>query len=167
MKIAEDANTLALKPQKRIYMARIKIELPGHVDFRTEIALRIGDINYGGHLGNDAVLSLVHESRVQLFASLGFSELNVQGLGIILTDAAVVYKTEAFYGDRLCIELAVSEFNRYGCDIYYRLSNTETGKEVARAKTGLVFFDYAARKLHAVPAVFRDKFNSSDKDNKQ
>lgn len=148
-------------------MARIKIPLPTHVDFSTEIALRIGDINYGGHLGNDSVLSLVHEARVQLFASLGFAELDIAGLGIILTDAAVVYKAEAFYGDRLRVELAVDEFSRYGCDIYYRLSNTETGKEVARAKTGLVFFDYAARKLHAVPAVFREKFTSSDKEREQ
>lgn len=167
MKIAGDTNTLANNLYIRIGMARIKINLPAHIDFTTDIALRIGDINYGGHLGNDAVLSLVHEARVQLFAALGFSELNVQGLGIILTDAAVVYKTEAFYGDRLRIELAVDEFSRYGCDIFYRLSNTETGKEVARAKTGLVFFDYAARKLHDVPAVFRAKFTSSDKDREQ
>lgn len=164
MKIARDTNTLAGKPYIRFGMARIKITLPDHTDFVTEIALRIGDINYGGHLGNDAVLSLVHEARVRLFASLGFAELDIDGLGIILTDAAVVYKAEAFYGDRLRIALAVDEFNRYGCDIFYRLSNTETGKEVARAKTGLVFFDYAARKLHAVPAVFRAKFTSSSDD---
>ncbi len=167
MKIAEDANTLADRLYIRICMARIKITLPTHVDFSTEIALRIGDINYGGHLGNDAVLALVHEARVQLFASLGFAELDIAGLGIILTDAAVVYKAEAFYGDRLRVALAVDEFSRYGCDIYYCLSNTETGKEVARAKTGLVFFDYAARKLHAVPAVFRAKFTSSDKEREQ
>ena len=71
MKIAEDANTLADRLYIRICMARIKITLPTHVDFSTEIALRIGDINYGGHLGNDAVLALVHEARVQLFVSQG------------------------------------------------------------------------------------------------
>lgn len=148
-------------------MARIKLALPRHVDFTTELALRIGDINYGGHLGNDAVLSLVHEARVQWLAALGFSELNVAGPGIILSDAVIVFKSEGFYGDRLRITLAVDEFNRYGCDVFYCLSHTETGKEVARAKTGLVFFDYAARKLHAVPAVFRAKFTSSDKEREQ
>jgi len=89
--------------------------------------------------------------------------LNVAGPGIILSDAVIVFKSEGFYGDRLRITLAVDEFNRYGCDVFYCLSHTETGKEVARAKTGVVFFDYAARKLHAVPALFRAHFpNSSD-----
>ena len=45
-------------------MSRIKIPLPEKKDFSTEIKLRISDINYGGHMGNDAVLTIVHEARL-------------------------------------------------------------------------------------------------------
>ena len=48
-------------------MARVKLTLPDACHFHTEVAVRIGDINYGGHLGNDAVLSLAHEARLQYF----------------------------------------------------------------------------------------------------
>ena len=46
-------------------MARVKLQLPANFLFSTEIPIRISDINYGGHLGNDAVLSIVHEARIQ------------------------------------------------------------------------------------------------------
>ena len=44
-------------------MPRLTIELPGHRDFTTRVTVAIGDINYGGHLGNDAVLRLAQEAR--------------------------------------------------------------------------------------------------------
>ncbi|MBB5020013.1 4-hydroxybenzoyl-CoA thioesterase [Chitinivorax tropicus] len=142
-------------------MARIKLELPAHVDFETRIRLRIGDINYGGHLGNDAVLSLIHEARVQFLAHLGYTELNVEGHGIILADAAVVYRAEAFYGDELAIKLALDDFNRYGCDFFYGLTELKSGKEVAKAKTNVVFFDYAARRPVDIPAAFLSRLSQS------
>jgi acyl-CoA thioesterase FadM len=80
-------------------MPRIKLDLPKHFHFTTEIPIRISDINYGGHLGNDAVLSILHESRVRLLLEHGYSEFNVEGVGIIMTDSAIVYKSEAFYGE--------------------------------------------------------------------
>ena len=46
-------------------MARVEIELPEQFPFATEIPIRISDINYGNHLGNDAVLSLAQEARVR------------------------------------------------------------------------------------------------------
>jgi 4-hydroxybenzoyl-CoA thioesterase len=33
-----------------------------------------------------------------------------------------------------------------------------SGREVARGKTGIVFFDYATRKTAPVPAAFRAQF---------
>jgi hypothetical protein len=45
------------------------------------------DINYGGHLGNDAVLSLVHEARVRFLKQQGYTENNIEGAGIIMADA--------------------------------------------------------------------------------
>ncbi|MFZ0610783.1 MAG: thioesterase family protein [Desulfobacterales bacterium] len=135
-------------------MARIAIPLPEVFSFTTDIQVRIGDINYGNHLGNDALLSLVHEARVRFLQSLGFSELNIAGSGLMLTDAAIVYKSQAFYGDLLTVFMAVGDFNKYGCDFFYKVTQKTSGKEVAHAKTGAVFFDYSHQKMVAVPAAF-------------
>ncbi len=139
-------------------MARIRIPLPEHFPFRTELTVRITDINYGKHLGNDSLLSLVHEGRARFFRHHGFSEMNLGGAGIVIADAAVVYRAEAFFGDRLAIEIGGQDFHRAGGDLVYRVSNGEDGREVAIAKTGVVFFDYDARKVRPAPPEFRALF---------
>jgi acyl-CoA thioesterase FadM len=141
-------------------MPRIRIDLPETFDFSTDLRVRIGDVNYGGHLGNDALLSLLHEARVRFLNGLGFSEGDAGGAGIIMTDAAIVYRAEAFQGETLRIDIAVGELTRHGCDFIYRVTNRETGKEVARAKTGIVFFDYRRRKIVRVPDAFRARLRS-------
>lgn len=135
-------------------MARIKIDLPAEFTWETELTVRVTDINYGGHLGNDSVLSLVHEARARWFRALGYSELDVEGLGIVVADAALVYRAEAFFGERLRIRLAPADHNKYGFDLLYRLENAETGDEIARAKTGVVFLDYRQRRVSRVPSGF-------------
>ncbi|GAO02722.1 hypothetical protein PSR1_01595 [Anaeromyxobacter sp. PSR-1] len=116
-------------------------------------------MNYGGHLGNDAVLSLVHEARVRLFARHGWTELDVGGPGILMVDAAVVYRAEGAWGMTLRVDVAVADLGSRGCDLLYRLSDAASGKEIARAKTGIVFFDYAARRVVHVPDAFRSAFD--------
>lgn len=139
-------------------MARIKIEMPDHFTFNIELPIRIGDINYGGHLSNDAVLSMVHEARIQFLKNYQYGELDVEGLGIIMTDSAIVYKAEGFHGETVKIDVAIADFNKYGCDFYYLLSNKQTAVEIAHAKTGVVFFDYDERKVVSVPDNFKMKF---------
>jgi 4-hydroxybenzoyl-CoA thioesterase len=138
-------------------MARIIIELPEHFVFSTEIDVYIGHINYGNHLDNALLLGLVSEARVRFFKSLGYRELDVEGVGIIVADAAVQYKAEAFHGDKLKFEMTAADFNKYGCDLVWRASKAASGDEVARGKTGIVFFDYAARKMAPVPEAFKRK----------
>jgi len=138
-------------------MARVKLTLPAFLPFKTEIPIRISDINYGGHLGNDAVLSIVHETRIQFLQNLGYSELNIEGLGIIMTDAVVVYSSEGFYGDVLMIETGVTDFQAANCDFVFKLTNKTTGKEVARVKTGIVFLNPQTRKISPLPEPFRKK----------
>jgi acyl-CoA thioesterase FadM len=135
-------------------MARVKIELPEKFIFSTEIPLRISDINYGGHLGNDSVLSIAHEARIRFFNKHGFKEKDVAGAGIIMVDAAVQYNAEGFYGDVLIIELGIKDITKTGCDIVYQLTNKKSGKSVAIVKTGVVFFDYQKRKVVPIPEVF-------------
>ena len=140
-------------------MARIELNLPESFSFSTDVCVRIGDINYGNHLGNDALLSLVHEARLQFLQSRGFSELDIDGCGLILTDAVIVYKSQGFHGDLLTIFAAVGDFNKYGCDFFYKVIRKSGGKEVARAKTGIVFFDYNRQKMVPVPAAFLNAFS--------
>lgn len=142
-------------------MPRIKLDLPSKFHFTTEIPIRITDINYGGHLGNDSVLSILHEARIRLFIEHGWTELNVEGsVGIIMSDSVIVYKSEAFYGESLRIQIAVQDFSKYGCDIYYLVRERENGREVVHAKTGIAFFNYQERALSEVPKIFQQQFST-------
>ncbi|HEY9006558.1 acyl-CoA thioesterase [Ohtaekwangia sp.] len=143
-------------------MPRIQITLPEKFIFTTELPVRVSDLNYGAHVGNDAILTLMQEARVILYRSLGFKdEISFDGaVGQIIADAAIQYKSEAFLGDRLVIKIAVDDFSRFGFEMYYLLENTATGKEVARGKTGIVCFDYEKRKIAAIPLVLLEKLQS-------
>lgn len=137
-------------------MARVKIDLPDRVVFSCEIPVRITDVNYGGHVGNDSLLSLLHEARVQFLRNFGFSAKNVAGKGIIMADAVLVYKSEIFYGETLTIDVGLADIQRHGLDLTYKVSSN--GKEVARAKTGIVFFDYDKRAIASMPEEFKNRF---------
>ena len=143
-------------------MARIKIDIPIKFIFKTEIPVRITDINYGGHLGNDSLLSIVHEARIRFLKHFGYSESDVEGNGIIMIDAAIQYKSEGFYGDELIVEVTVNDFSGIGCDFVFRITNKNTSKEIALVKTGIVFFDYEKRKTTPVPNLFKSKIESAN-----
>lgn len=138
-------------------MARIKLTLPEGFSFTTDIPVRITDINYGGHLGNDSVFALIHEARVRYLKKQGYSELDICGVGLIQSDAVIVFRSEAFYGDIITVDVTVDEFSATGCDFFFLLKNKETDKEVARAKTGIAFFDYQKKKPVKVPEEFAKK----------
>ncbi|WP_287879791.1 thioesterase family protein [Aquitalea sp.] len=140
-------------------MARIKIALPDQFIYQTSMDVRIGDINYGGHMANDAILRLAHEARLRWLKSMGYSELDVEGVGIIMADAAVMYRAEAFHGDSLLFKLGVCDSNKYGLDIVYQAIDGNSGKEVARLKTGIVFFDYQTRQVAVMPPAFVTRLN--------
>ena len=135
-------------------MQRIRIEQPAAYTFSTRIAIRITDLNYGNHVGNDAFLSLVHEARMQFLQSLGFSELNLDGAGLIMADAAMEYKAELHYGDTVLIEVAAHGFSAIGFDLVYRMTMEREGvaKLAGLAKTGMICFDYQEKKPVNIPA---------------
>lgn len=134
-------------------MARIKIDIPENSIAQIILPVRITDINYGNHLGNDSLVSIVHEARVQWLKQHDYTELNVEGIGLIMSDLAVEYKSESFYGDQLTIKIAVGEITAVSFELYYHIFNQHK-KEIAKAKTGMVCYDYEKKKMAAVPADF-------------
>lgn len=142
-------------------MARIQIELPENFAFSTEIALYLSHMNYGGHLDNALLLTVVSEARARFFKSLGYSELDVEGIGIVISDAALQYRSEAFHGEVMIVRMTAAEFSKFGCDLYWCMNEQSSGREVARGKTGIVFFDYTTRKMAPVPHGFRARLTTS------
>ena len=141
-------------------MARIKLVFPDRVLFTTYIPVRIQDVNYGGHVGNDAILSILHEVRVQFLFYLGTKgELDVFGTGIIMADAAIMYQGEGFHEDVFTVEVGVADISSVGFDMYYRVTTArkEQTIAIATAKTGILCFDYTQRKVAKMPAALLEK----------
>ncbi len=138
-------------------MARIKLLPPDNFSFHTKIPVRITDVNYGGHVGNDAILGLLHEVRMQFLQHYNFTEMELGGSSLIMSDVAIEFKSELFYGDSIMAYATATELSRVGFDIFYRLTKTIDAKEVtvALAKTGMICFDYTSKKIMAVPEVVK------------
>lgn len=140
-------------------MARIKIHLPPNFTFSCIIPVRITDINYGGHVGNDTVLTIIHEARMQFLKKLGSTEMDFAGTGMIMADAAVEFKSELFYGDVVIASVAANEISKIGFDLFYKLEKESDGKRtlIAIAKTGMICYDYERKKIVAVPEAAKQK----------
>ena len=123
--------------------------------FQTALTVQVGDVNYGGHLANDAVLRLCHEARVRWLAALGFTELDAGGAGLIMADAAVQYLAQAHHGDALQIEMGAEEAGKGGFVLLYHMVRVRDGKTVARVRTGMVCFDYAAQRVCRLPQALK------------
>jgi acyl-CoA thioester hydrolase len=143
-------------------MAKISIEVPSSFSFSTTIPVRITDINYGGHAGNDAFLSLIHEARMQYLKKHGLSELDFAGIGLIMRDAGIEFKDELFYGEIVIASVTATEFSKASFEIYYKLEKEINGarKLVAVAKTGMIGYDYAKKKIASLPQSAVDSLQS-------
>ncbi len=138
-------------------MARIKLVVPSHSIFTTSIPVRISDINYGNHVGNDAFVSILHEARMQWLTSHHFTELNIDGVGLIMSDLALEFKQESFYSDIIEVEINVGELTSAGFELYYQLFTSRNKQHIllANAKTGMVCYHYKHKKVTAIPEILK------------
>ena len=164
--------------------------MPQAFSFRCEIPVRITDLNYGGHAGNDTILSLVHEARMQFLSSLGYTEMNIEGVGMIMADAAIEFRSELFYPERILVSVQAAGFSKIGFDLYYQVerqpaadsqqpaadsqqsavdsqqsaadSQQPAGRPqlVALVKTGMICYDYDRKKIVSLPGGAREKLGA-------
>jgi acyl-CoA thioester hydrolase len=144
-------------------MARVILDLPSEFRFSTAISIRITDINYGGHAGNDTILSLVHEARMQFLNSLGYTEMNCGGTGLIMTDAAIEFKKELFYGEVVTVSVVAANFSKISFELFYKMEKQAEDKTVlvSKVKTSMVCFDYTAKKIAAFSPEVMEKLTTA------
>ena len=135
-------------------MPRLKMEMPENfLDLSIKIPVRITDINYGDHVGNDAIVSIVHEARVQFLQHHNFTELNIEGIGLIMAELQIEFKNESFYKDIIEVKIGVGQLTNVGFELFYHLKTFRNNSEViiANAKTGMVCYNYEIKKVVAIP----------------
>lgn len=128
--------------------------MPDLILYQTTLDIHVQHLNYGGHLGNDSLISLIHEARMRFLTWLGVSEIDVGGTALIMTDSVVVYQSEGFYANRLLIKIGVKDVTPKSFDLYYEVINETTEKPLALVKTGMLGFDYVLRKTKTLPESF-------------
>ncbi len=140
-------------------MARLQLDF-SHASFffTTHMTVRVTDVNMGGHLGNDSMISMLSEARARFLFHCGIDEINANQQGIIVTDLATMYRAEAHARDQLRIEMGVMDLNLYGGDIIFRVTRPADQTLIALAKYGFVFFDYHLGKVRPMPDATRKRF---------
>ena len=135
-------------------MPRIKLKRQDNYEFLYKKNLSVRDINYGGHLGNDAVVSIIHEARLDLLKQLGFTELNLGDgkTGIIMADLVVNYIEEAFMFDQINVMSHIDEITSASFRIFHNF--TKKDSTIILAETGIIAFDYSIRRVTEIPDIF-------------
>ena len=116
--------------------------------------VRVGDINYGGHMGNDKALLIFHDARIHYLEERGFSEKDIGGPGIIMADAHVYFKKEVFRGDELKVYVHLEDIRGVSFEMHYTVKRED--EIVITGNTKLIAFDYDVRKVVKIPEVFLD-----------
>jgi acyl-CoA thioesterase FadM len=127
------------------------------IDFTATIPFRITDHNYGDHVANNAFVEYLHEGRVQLLGSMGYTERNLEGAALILSELSVKYTKQGFYPDVLRLEMSIANIRPTRFDIYYR-GYDSVGDLLVLAKTEMAAFDVEAFKPTRLPDAFRSRF---------
>jgi acyl-CoA thioesterase FadM len=145
-------------------MARVKLTVPQNVLTTVSIPVRITDLNYGNHLGNDSFISIVHEARVQWLQKHNYTELSIEGTGLIIADLAVEFKSEGFYGDVIDVKISAGEISKVSFELYYTLSAKRNNQTVllAIAKTGMVCYNYADKKVTPIPQQLSQTLHAAE-----
>jgi acyl-CoA thioesterase FadM len=73
---------------------------------------------------------------------------------------AYLAKSEGFHGETMVLQMVPTDFNRYGFDLQFRMSDRDSAREVALGKVGIVFINLADRKVTPIPTGFMAKIEA-------
>lgn len=137
-------------------MERVRLSFPEKdVMHRHPLTVRITDMNYGRHLGHDALVSLLHEARIQALASLGLTEWDMHGYPSVVADLAVQYQSEARWPDSLSVETAIPTPQGKALSVYHRVvksaGDKSDGEVVATARVNQLLVDARTGRPVAIP----------------
>lgn len=141
-------------------MPKIRLKKQPEYKFSYSRTVRVGDINYGNHLSNDSVVTILHEARIDLLQKLGVSELDIGDgrTGLIMGDIAVNFKNQSYMFDELTVYSQIDEIQNASFRVFHKITRDDT--TIALAETGIITFDYKTNSIGEIPESFINKLES-------
>lgn len=138
----------------------IRLKKQKDYEYEYKRLIQVGDINYGGHLGNDALVKILHEARIDMLYSMGFTELDLGDgeTGIIMAELVINYKAESFMMDTISVFCHADDISNVSFRMYYKVSDDD--KLIALAETEIVTFNYNKKQIADIPAAFLNALKS-------
>jgi len=135
-------------------MPRVELDELSNYEFQHHLTVRATDINYADHLGNEALLGLVHEARAQFLKQLKFNTIiqDDQHIGVIISDLVVNFRAEAFAQDQLTIDCQIGDLGERSFRLFHRIRRAE--QVIALVESGTVAYDYLAGGVIPLPQDF-------------
>lgn len=142
-------------------MAKLRLKEAESYEFEYKTEIKVRDVNYGGHMSNDAVVGLMHEARLAFFGSQGCTELDLGDgkTGTILAELGVNYKAQGYMNDKVSIFCHIGDVKSTTFNIYYKMTKGDV--LMCLAETKIAAFDYDANELAPIPETFLEKFGLS------
>ena len=140
------------------YLCRKLIHMKDREVFAGSYTVRVGDINYGGHMGNDKALLLFHDARIHFLEERGYSESDIGGPGLIMGDAHVYFKKEVFRRDELKVYIHIDDIREISFVMHYSIMRD--GIQVMHGHTKMISFDYDKRRDVRIPEAFLKTFDN-------
>lgn len=120
--------------------------------------IRIGDLNYGNHLGHDKLITLIHDARCSFFENYGINEISIgeENVGLILSEINVKYKSQLFFLDNIKIISNFTEYTPFSVVMESIVKNMNSGDLSAVSQIKLVSFNFKEKKVVKLPEIFKN-----------
>jgi acyl-CoA thioester hydrolase len=86
----------------------------------------------------------------------------IEELGVIIARVEIDYKSPAFHHETMRVGCRVEEIGGSSIKMDYRVEDRDTGRLVALAKSVLVTYDYALKRVVRVSDEWREKMEDFD-----
>jgi acyl-CoA thioester hydrolase len=126
--------------------------------FSILLTVRVSDLNYGNHVGYQNYFSFFQEARIAYLGQFGYSEMDIEGYGMIIAEANCKYKKELFLHDGIRVACGIQQIKSKRFIMRYVITNDRT--VCAEGFTHNLCYDYQAKKVMRIPDAFVRKIQS-------
>ena len=130
--------------------------------FSTNISIQVNHLNYGNHLGHDALLSVLQEARLRWLKTIDplSSEINIANdVGLLVKEVNLSYHSPGHHGDILDITFHLEKLKRTAFSLHHEVFNQTTDFLLGNGTIVFVCFDYKAKGIAAIPPKLIEALN--------